>query len=111
MTKETEEQRLGRNKQTSVNHSYIKSGEYRKKFDAISDNMELSRLLYNITKEMLFHRAGTKYSDVTKKIIHNYDNILTIHTHPDSFPPSIEDINSNYDHSYVAGIIACHDGM
>ena len=62
--KEIEEQRLGRNKQTAINHTYICSGKYRKKFDAISDNMELSRLLYNITKEMLMHRAGTEFEDM-----------------------------------------------
>lgn len=51
-----------------------------------------------------------EYSDSTKKIIGEYSNLLTVHTHPDSFPPSIEDLNSNYDHSYVVGIVACHDG-
>ncbi|MCM1289006.1 MAG: hypothetical protein NC240_11925 [Clostridium sp.] len=136
--KEIEEQRLGRNKETVINYTYINSGEYRKKFDRITENTELSRLLYHVAKDMLIHRSGTKfedmywidldsimvvakeinasvpkrieYSDSTKKIIGEYSNLLTIHTHPDSFPPSIDDINSNYDHSYVAGIVACHDG-
>lgn len=36
--------------------------------------------------------------------------MLTIHTHPDSFPPSIDDLNSNFDHGYVVGIVVCHDG-
>lgn len=51
-----------------------------------------------------------EYSDATKRSIHNYDHLLTVHNHPDSFPPSINDLNSNYDHSYVVGIIVCHDG-
>jgi hypothetical protein len=135
---EIEKQRLGRNKDTQINHNYVECGEYRKKFDLITENTELSRLLYHIAKDMLLHRTGTKfedmywidldsvsivakevnsvipkkieYSDATKKTISEYNNLLTIHTHPDSFPPSIDDFNSNYDHSYVIGLVICHDG-
>ena len=135
---ENEEQRSGRNKETLINRRYINSGEYRKKFDFISNNKDLSRLLYSITKEMLIHRSGTLYEDMywidldtisvvareiksidpkrieyssfTKKIIQNYNGLLTIHTHPDSFPPSIDDFNSNFDHNYSIGLVACHDG-
>ena len=39
-----------------------------------------------------------------------YKGLLTIHTHPDSFPPSIDDFNSNFDHNYSIGLVACHDG-
>jgi hypothetical protein len=136
--RETEEQRTGRNKETAINHTYIDGGEYRKKFDSITENAELSRLLYRISKDMLFHRTGTLledmywidldsmrvvakevnssipkkivYSDTTQKIINEYGNLLTVHTHPDSFPPSIDDLNSNFDHSYTVGIVICHDG-
>ena len=87
---------------------------------------------------MLEHRSGTEFEDmywidldtlnvvakeinmpVKKKIVYSvatvraikqYDNLLTIHTHPDSFPPSIDDLNSNFDHNYVIGVVACHDG-
>ena len=59
-----EEQRYGRNKSTSISHSYIDSGEYRKKFDSISSDKELNRLLYSISKEMLYHRTGTRYEDM-----------------------------------------------
>lgn len=131
-------QRIGRNKETIVDHSYIKSGEYKRKFDLISNNRRLSRILYKIAKNMLNHRSGTKYEDMywidldtldivakevdatkekgivystaTEKAIKKYTNLLTIHTHPDSFPPSIDDINSNFEHGYVVGIIICHDG-
>ena len=135
---EFEEQRPGRNKETTINHTYIDSGEYKRKFDLVSDNKELNRLLYKTAKEMLHHRSGTKYEDmywidldtltifaketdaaeekkieysaVTRKAIKKYDSILTVHTHPDSFPPSINDFNSNYEHGYEIGIIACHNG-
>ena len=130
---EIEEQREGRKKETIVNHSYINSGEYKRKFDSISNNKELSRIIYKISKNMLKHRSGTKYEDmywidldtlnvvakettavVEKRIVYSvaterkikkYNNLLTLHTHPDSFPPSIDDLNSNFDHAYTAGIV------
>lgn len=135
---ELEEQRIGRNKETIVNHTYINSGKYRKKYDFISDNMELSRILYKLAKDMLEHRSGTEYEDMywidldtlnvvakeinvtvkkriiysasTKNVIKQHKSLLTIHNHPDSFPPSIDDLNSNFDHNYEVGIVACHDG-
>lgn len=130
---EIEEQREGRNKETIVNHLYINSGEYKRKFDSISNNKELSRIIYKISKNMLKHRSGTKYEDmywidldtlnvvakettavVEKRIVYSvaterkikkYNNLLTLHTHPDSFPPSIDDLNSNFDHAYADGIV------
>ncbi len=87
---------------------------------------------------MLLHRSGTKFEDMywidseniriiteevnstqEKKIIYStstenkikdFEHIITIHSHPDSFPPSIEDLNSNYDHNYDLGIVVCHNG-
>jgi hypothetical protein len=91
-----------------------------------------------LAKDMLEHRSGTKYEDMywidldtlnivaketnasvekrivysaaTERTIKKYNNLLTIHTHPDSFPPSIDDLNSNFDHGYIVGIVVCHDG-
>ena len=133
-----EAQRKGRDKTTTINRTYINSGEYRRKYDCITNNVELGRLMYKEVEKMLNHRSGTSfedmcwidldslrvvaketnsitekkiiYSSATENIIKNYNNLLTIHTHPDSFPPSISDLNSNYDHGYVIGIVACHDG-
>lgn len=62
--KEQEVQRYGRNKNTVVNHSYINSGEYRKKFDGISNDKALNRKVYQITKKMLEHRSGTLLEDM-----------------------------------------------
>lgn len=59
-----ESQRYGRNKSTTINHTYINSGEYRKKFDKITDNLHLNRLMYTKAKEMLEHRSGTRYEDM-----------------------------------------------
>lgn len=47
------------------------------------------------------------YSDATKKVIDKYKNapdktLITIHSHPSSFPPSIDDFMANYDNDYEA---------
>lgn len=133
-----EEQRYGRNKKTQINHSYINSGEYRRKFDKLSDNVELNRQLYVLAKKMLEHRAGTlfedmywldpdtaeikaqeldglveeqiDYSKATQDVVDVTSGLLTIHSHPNSYPPSAVDFNSNFLHNYVLGIICCHDG-
>lgn len=135
---EDESQRYGRSRDTAINHSYINGGDYRKKFDQISASPKMNRLLYRLSKKILKHRSGTEFEDMywidtenvvivaeetgsrsrgkieyTEKLISKikkYNNLLTLHSHPNSFPPSINDLNSNYYNNYDIGIIACHDG-
>lgn len=59
-----EYQRYGRNKETLINNTYINSGEYRRKFDKITDNKDIARVLFIKAKEMLIHRNGTKFEDM-----------------------------------------------
>ena len=134
--KEKEEQRYGRDKDTSVDKGYLESGEFRRKFDKISDSKKLNRLLYQLAKKMLIHRSGTKfedmywidpilcevvasectstieekvvYSEKTIREIRGRDDLITIHSHPSGFPPSVEDLNSNHTHSYIKGIVVTH---
>lgn len=138
MCREIEEQRYGRNKDTVVDFSYIESGDYRRKFDMISDNAKLNRLLYQLAKRMLKHRSGTLYEDMywidldtleivaeetnmkveesivyskrTENVVKTCKNLMTIHTHPNSFPPSVSDLNSSFLNQYFLGIVICHDG-
>lgn len=126
------------NRNTTINNTYINSGGYRKKFDNISSDESLNRLLFRLAKKMLLHRTGTLYEDMywvdletrkivaeetdadieeevvysakTKNIIKKYNNLLTIHSHPNSFPPSISDLNSNFCNNYSIGIVVCHNG-
>lgn len=135
---ELENQRPGRNKATIVNKTYISGGEYRRKFDQLTDSDELNRLLYQLAKEMLIHRTGTRFEDMywidmntgeivakeiisdteesidyspaTEKAIAGRSDLITIHSHPGSFPPSINDFNSNATHHYQLGIVVCHNG-
>lgn len=133
-----EYQRYGRDRETLVNHTYISSGAYRKKFDCITNDKNVNRVLYMKAKKMLMHRSGTRYEDmywvngktgniiasildssqekriaytasVLKSIKHASD-IISLHTHPNSMPPSIGDFNSFFEHRYFLGIVICHNG-
>ncbi len=133
-----EYQRYGRNKNTTVNSTYINSGEYRNKFDKITDNKDVNRVLYVKAKEMLEHRSGTLfedmhwidgdtgkivasvvdskteseiiYSNAVKKAIYGKTNLVTIHSHPQSMPPSVADFNSAFRNDYFVSVVICHDG-
>ncbi|MFT3951187.1 MAG: hypothetical protein QM689_04435 [Oscillospiraceae bacterium] len=133
-----ENQRYGRNKDTIVNRTYIESGEYRRKFDTISTNPELNKSLYDKSKQALKHRSGTEfedmywfdeatgkviasetnstekrkivYSEKTKRAVSSTENVLSLHTHPSSMPPSAADFNSCFRNKYKMGYIACHNG-
>lgn len=133
-----EEQRYGRNKNTLVNKTYIDSGEYKRKFDNATDNQSVNRSLYDCAKKALKHRSGTvfedmywincntgnielavtdstaergiPYSDKIIKAIIGRTDLITLHTHPGSMPPSISDLNKNFEHNYRTGFIACHNG-
>lgn len=135
---EDEGQRYGRNKDTVINHTYINSGSYRRKFDFISDSSELNCLIFQLSKKMLEHRSGTKFEDMywidaayrtviaeetescseeqivysnsIRSKISKYDNLITLHSHPNSYPPSINGLNSNFINHYGLGIVVCHDG-
>lgn len=136
----SEDQRYGRNKDTLVNKTYIESGEYRRKFDHISDNPEVNKAVYNASKKALKHRSGTvfedmywfdaesgkiiaaetesttdrkvEYSPKTLSVVGNYDRakLITLHTHPSSMPPSVADFNSACKNGYGVNYVAAHDG-
>lgn len=137
-TMSLEYQRYGRNKETLINNTYINSGEYRRKFDNITNDSEVSRALYSKAKEMLKHRSGTKiedmcwidgntgkivasimneqqeeriiYTEAVLKAISGNDNLIALHTHPSSMPPSVADFNSTFRNGYDISIVLCHDG-
>lgn len=135
---EDEIQREGRNKETLVDSAYISGGEYKRKIDMITNSSDMNRIIYQKAKEMLEHRSGTPFEDMywfdmeSKEIIcskldelnrlevrhtkaiekklKNCNNILAVHTHPHSMPPSVEDFNCFVKSGYKMGIVLCHDG-
>lgn len=133
-----EYQRYGRNKDTLVNKTYIDSSEYRRKFDNATENAFVNKSLYDSAKASLKHRSGTLYEDMywidgnsgkvifsvtdstteegipytdsIKRHVKASNNIITIHSHPGSMPPSASDLNSNFFNNYKLGFVACHNG-
>lgn len=133
-----ENQRYGRNKVTLVNKTYIESGEYKRKFDNISENKAVNKTLYDCAKAALKHRSGTKFEDMywidgntgeiiasalnekeesgvveskrRNKVLARYKNIYAIHSHPASMPPSATDFNCFFEQGYSKAFVACHDG-
>lgn len=49
---------------TVVKKSLLTSSEYRKKFNQVSGNPKVNRRAWNISKDMLSHRSGTKFEDL-----------------------------------------------
>ncbi|MDR0987264.1 MAG: hypothetical protein LBL98_06210 [Ruminococcus sp.] len=133
-----EESRYGRDKFKSIDTGFIESGEYRRKFDCISENEKLNRSLYQTAKKILYHRSGTEFEDMfwldfdTGKVFASITDMsepsrviypmsfmdkhkhisrkVTIHNHPRSMPPSFGDFDSAYRNGYELGIVVCHDG-
>ncbi|MGN0609677.1 MAG: hypothetical protein ACI4J6_10755 [Oscillospiraceae bacterium] len=133
-----EYQRYGRNKDTLVNKTYIDGGEYRRKYDNLTDNPTVNKAIYDKAKEGLKHRSGTEfedmywfdsntgeiiaqeinstdkraivYSDKTRSAVEKCSNLIALHTHPSSMPPSVADFNSCFRNKYKIGYVACHNG-
>lgn len=47
---------------------------------------------------------------LVKLIKENPDKYVTIHNHPESRPPSINDFNANVWNRYSRGVACCHNG-
>ena len=126
-------------KDTVVKKSLLKSSAYRKKFNQISDSTKINRIAWNISKDILKHRSGTRFEDLAfinivngqyavnkdyevenkakmnkpmKQLLEESESgtIIAIHNHPGSSVPSIPDIRACIQRGYKKGIIACHDG-
>ena len=58
---------------------------------------------------------GIDYNDSLNNAIakakENNIPLIALHTHPEGYPPSIDDFNSLYNHDYALGIVAGHNGQ
>lgn len=126
-------------KDTVINKKVIESSDYRKRFNQVSDRTEVNRKAWQLAKEMLNHRSGTRYEDIAfidylsgkAKINKNYNKestakpsksmrkmlqvaelntIIAIHNHPGSSVPSIPNLRACIQRGYKKGIIVCHNG-
>lgn len=123
----------------SVDLAMIDSPEYRKAFGFFKDE-ELGDLVCRTARDMLRHRSGTVMEDFAavsisggavatkrttsserKGVSLSRDNIraisdakrgdlVAVHNHPESMPPSASDFLLIGHRSFRYGIIACHNG-
>ena len=93
-------QRYGRNKNTLVSgiafeDMYWIDLNTGKTILAVEDSKEERAIIYN---------------ERIMKTIRNESDIITLHTHPSSMPPSASDLNSCFRNGYKKGLVACHNG-
>lgn len=127
------------NRNTVVDKQIIDSPSYRKTINKLGENQKVSRSIFQRIKEMLSHRSGGNFEDLsfidsqTGKYItrtdYNIDSkcfpskrmmdmvlnaepntIIAVHNHPSSTVPSLSDINTALCKHYKYGVIACHNG-
>lgn len=123
----------------AVDFDRIDSPEYRRAFECFDDK-ELGDLVCHTAKEMLRHRSGTVMEDfaaisVSSKTVTaktttatsrkgaplsrgainaieaaKRGDLVSLHNHPESMPPSASDFLLLRHRSFRYGIIACHNG-
>lgn len=125
--------------ETLIDKKQIDSSQYRRQFNKLGEKPEITRIIYQRTKEILEHRSGTEYEDLIfidsgsgkieinknpndkltcepnekmKKMLADSKefNIIAVHNHPYGSPPSMGDIRALIKRKYKYGIIAGHNG-
>lgn len=133
----TEQSRKFTNQNAKVNWAVVNSAEYRKAFRLIPVDEKVQNVLYQKALDMLKHQDGALYEDfylvdsetgivkatsthadeilgvnynesVKRAINHGALNLISMHNHPTSIPPSGADLVSAY--RYKMGLVICHDG-
>jgi hypothetical protein len=123
----------------AVDFNKIKSRSFNDKiFKALDCNLKDKRKLYRDIKDMLSHRSGTNGEDMIMYNLKTHEirinntsnvpsrveltqedlnfissdskNVICIHNHPASLPPSIDDINALYHRKQEKGMVITHSG-
>lgn len=117
---------------------YIKSDDYREKFNALSDDKRLNSAIYKYCKAAIIHQSGSYREDLTiitesgnfvGQTTGRVDNethyteklkeavskatpytLVSIHNHGTNIPPSGSDFTSAGLKKYAFGVVACHNG-
>lgn len=138
--KEKEEQKRDIVISAKVDKKFVNSRTFKEKFAGLTDSPNVDNAIYNYSKQMLKHRDGTMFEDIyfidkntgkvvasstdtniesaagynksIKKALSTYDmnNVIAIHNHPSSMPPSAGDFNAALKNGYHEGYIVGHDG-
>lgn len=123
----------------AVDPKVIESRGYADKFDNMGANDHERRAFLKAAKEMLHHRSGQNGEDLylynkasgkwvkstsgTKAATPEYTDdikraitkakpgeLVAFHNHPESMPPSVDDLNAAFHNGYSIGYAFCHDG-
>lgn len=123
----------------TVVNPFVKTSDYRRLYNNLDESTAIQRVACEKAREILSHRSGTKYEDLTfidtltgksltrsdydvenevlpslkmRRMVMNAEphTIIAIHNHPGSSVPSITDLTSAYEKGYKYGLIACHNG-
>lgn len=125
------------NQDTIINRDFVESEDYHKAFQRLGENAKVTRELWHMAKQILNHRSGTTYEDLSytdstsgKTLVrddYNADSevlpsknmiktlkaagersIIAMHNHPGNAVPSKTDLQSAKGYKY--GLILCHNG-
>lgn len=138
VTEKTEATKPSKQTNTTVKWDTVHSEKFKAKFKNITDNPKTNQLLYNKSLDILEHRDNTEYEDMylisknkskvvgvqrhsskrlqidyndsLTKAVKKYDDLISIHNHPNSSPPSGGDFASNALRGYKKGVVVCHNG-
>lgn len=118
---------------------FVKTSGYRNLYNNLDESVDIQRTVCKKAREMLAHRSGTKFEDMTfintatgealTRADYEVENqvlpskrmrrmaseaephtVIAIHNHPGSSVPSFTDIQTAYERNYKYGLIACHNG-
>ena len=107
--------------------------------DKVTNNTKVARSLWNCANDILAHRTGTKFEDLSfidsntgkRKTNKDYNvenhakpnkpmkkmlkeaksyTVIGVHNHPSSGVPSLPDIRACIERKYKFGVVVCHNG-
>lgn len=122
-----------------VDLDYIKSPEYRKKFEGLTPYRNVNMELHKCAVAALTHRNGTAYEDlylvsiedgkvkakntsskthlsvgatgtINKAVEDNRGMLIGLHNHPSNVPPSGADFAASGYRDYAFGLVVLHNG-
>ena len=131
--------RISKQDEYKINRNVIESNEYKRKFSGITGNSVVDESIYKYAKAGLIHRDGTNREDlyilsaskgtvlgknvtsdeafgvkpnesIRSAVINNQGDLIGLHTHPDSTPPTGSDFETAFKRGYHLGIVACSNG-
>lgn len=131
--------KIPKNSAYSVNWETVHSNKYKRKYNGITGNAKTDESIYKYAKAGLTHRDGTDREDlyiiskstgtvlgknitsteafgvrindsIRSAVKNNQGDLIGLHTHPDSTPPTGSDFETAFKRGYYLGTVACSDG-